>query len=137
MFVDVRLRPRGGGLGTHDVQGYGVADKTRLVRLYPANVSHGQHDVILRSASLKVYDVAEGGGPVFPTQYSGLRVWDSAMVELCLVAESDAPTSMGGAWKVRKGGVDYAVYLVETSDPLATSVRIKTSVGVKAARIKT
>lgn len=136
MFVDVRLKPRGGGLGTHDVQDYGVADKTRLVRLHPANVSHGPHDVILRAASLKIYDIASGG-PAFPTQYSGLRVWDSAMVELCMVAESDAPTGVGGAWKVRKGGVDYAVYLVETSDPLATSVRIKTSAGVKAARIKT
>lgn len=77
--------------------------------------------------------------PGFPTQFAGLRVWDAPgqMVELCLVAEADAPGGMGGVWKIRKGVVNYAVYLVETSDPNATTVRVRTTTGNKAARVKT
>lgn len=80
----------------------------------------------------------ESGGAVFPTQYSGLRAYYGAAVrELCLVAEADAPSGMGGVLKVLKGGVNYAVYLVETSDPNATPIRVRTSTGTKAVRIKT
>lgn len=76
--------------------------------------------------------------PGFPTQYSGLRVYYSAAVrELCLVAEGDAPLGMGGVIKIDKNGTLYAVYLVETTDPLATPVRVQTSTGIKAVRIKT
>lgn len=83
------------------------------------------------------WELLPGG---FPTQYSGLRYWDAGIadrVELCLVAEADAPSGMGGVLKIRKGGVTYAVYLVETSDPSATPVRIKTIAGIKAIRVKT
>lgn len=73
----------------------------------------------------------------FPTQYSGLRYYLGTVKELCLVAEADAPTGMGGVWKIRKGGTTYAVYLVETSDPDASGVRVRTSSGVKSARLKT
>ena len=78
------------------------------------------------------------GGAVFPTQYAGLRAYyNGAVRELCLVAAADANTGMGAAPMLRKGGVTYAVYLVETTDPDATPVRIRTSVGTKAIRIKT
>ena len=74
----------------------------------------------------------------FPVQYSGLRAFFQAAVkELCLVAEADAPAGMGGVLKVNKGGTNYAVYLVETGDANATPVRIQTSTGTKAVRIKT
>mgnify|MGYP000452770038 CR=1 FL=1 len=73
----------------------------------------------------------------FPTQFSGLRYYSGTVKELCLVAEADAPTGMGGVWKIRKGGTTYAVYLVETSDPDASGVRVRTSSGVKSARLKT
>ena len=74
----------------------------------------------------------------FPTQYFGLRTYfHSAVQNLCLVAEADAPTGMGGVIKVDKNGTKYAVYLVETTDPNATPVRVKTSTGTKSVRIKT
>jgi hypothetical protein len=74
----------------------------------------------------------------FPTQFSGLRTFYNALVrELCLVAEVDAAAGMGGVIKVQKGGVKYAVYLVDVSDLNASSVRVKTSTGVKAIRLKT
>lgn len=71
----------------------------------------------------------------FPTQYSGLRFFKGSVQELCLVALADAPA--GNQWRIRKNGTDYAVYLVDTTDPNASHVRIQTSGGVKAARLKT
>jgi hypothetical protein len=44
---------------------------------------------------------------------------------------------MGGVIKIDKGGTLYAVYLVETSDPDATPVRVRTTTGTKAIRRKT
>jgi hypothetical protein len=44
---------------------------------------------------------------------------------------------MGAAPMIRKGGTTYAVYLVETTDPNATPVRLRTSAGTKAIRVKT
>ena len=75
----------------------------------------------------------------FPTQFSGLRVWDAPgqLLELCMVAEADAPSGMGGVWKVNKNGTLYAVYLVETGDSNASPVRVQTSTGTKSARVKT
>lgn len=79
-----------------------------------------------------------GAGSSFPSQYSGLRTYyASSVVELCLVDEADAPSSMGGVLKIDKNGTRYAIYLVETSDPNASSVRINTLGGVKAMRLKT
>lgn len=77
----------------------------------------------------------DAGG--FPTQYSGLRYFSGTVRELSLVALADAPAGMGGQWRVRKSGSDYAVYLVETTDPNASGVRIRTAAGTKAARFKT
>ena len=83
------------------------------------------------------WELLPGGGG-FPTQFSGLRTYyGGAVRELCLVAEADAPTGMGGVIKIDKGGTLYAVYLVETSDPDATPVRVRTTTGTKAVRIKT
>lgn len=74
----------------------------------------------------------------FPTQYFGLKAfYRGAVKDLCLVAVADAPAGMGGVPRVQKGGVTYAVYLVETSDPNASPVRMQTSAGVKAIREKT
>lgn len=81
---------------------------------------------------------AASGGAVFPTQYFGLRAfYRGAVKDLCLVATADAPAGMGGVPRVQKGGVTYAVYLVETTDPNASPVRISTSAGTKAIREKT
>ena len=74
----------------------------------------------------------------FPTQYPGLRTYyNGAVRSLCMVAVGDAPSGMGAVPMVRKGGVTYAVYLVETTDPNATPVRVRTTTGTKAVRIKT
>lgn len=82
--------------------------------------------------------VVRGGGAVFPTQYSGFKVQKTgSVIELCLVAEADAPGSMGGVVKIRKGVTNYALYIVETSDPNASPVRVKTVTGVKSVRLKT
>lgn len=76
--------------------------------------------------------------PAFPTQYLGLRAYFQAAVQdLCLVAEADAPSGMGGVIKVDKNGTLYAVYLVETSDGDASPVRVETTAGTKAIRRKT
>lgn len=77
-------------------------------------------------------------GPAFPTQFFGLRTYYHAAVQdLCLVAAADAATGMGGAPMVDKNGTAYAVYLVETTDPNASPVRLETSAGTKAIRVKT
>lgn len=71
----------------------------------------------------------------FPTQYAGLRFFKSTVQELCLVALADAPA--GAQWRIDKNGTTYAVYLVDTTDPDASHVRVETPSGVKAARLKT
>lgn len=72
------------------------------------------------------------------TQFAGLRCYYNAAInELCLVAEADAPTGMGGVIKIDKNGTLYSVYLVETTDPDASSVRVNTTAGVKSVRLKT
>ena len=114
---------------------------TLVVTLYalsgtPTNILLQQMPVATRSdITVTLYPF---GGAVFPTQYSGLRTYyGGAVRELCLVAAADANTGMGAAPMLRKGGVTYAVYLVETTDPDATPVRIRTDLGTKANRIKT
>jgi hypothetical protein len=75
------------------------------------------------------------GGAVFPTQFAGLRYFLGTVKELCLVALADAPA--GPQWRIDKNGTAYAVYLVDTTDPNASHVRIETGAGVKSARLKT
>lgn len=71
----------------------------------------------------------------FPTQFAGFRYFLGAVKELALVALADAPA--GDQWRIRKNGTDYAVYLVDTTDPNASQIRVQTSEGLKAARLKT
>lgn len=78
------------------------------------------------------------GAPAFPQQFSGLKIQKTgSVIELCLVAEADAPLGMGGVVKLRKNATTYAAYLVETADQNASPVRIRTSTGTKAIRLKT
>lgn len=106
------------------------------VYLYPrAELSN---DIWVRRQRYDRVVMVEGGGPGFPTQYFGLKTfYQGAVKDLCLVAEVDAPGSMGGVLKVNKNGTLYAVYLVETSDPDASPCYIRTSSGTKAIREKT
>ena len=74
----------------------------------------------------------------FPTQYSGARIDGVASThELCLVALADAPTGMGGRLCWPGVSSNYALYLVETSDPNASPLRLRTTTGTKAVRLKT
>lgn len=109
---------------------------TEDVRLYPAAQAWGPYDVRLYP---RVRDaIPSAAAPTFPTQFFGLRAYyQGAVRDLCLVALADAPAGMGAVPRVRKGGTDYAVYLVETSDPNASPIRIRTSAGTKAIRAKT
>lgn len=90
-----------------------------------------QNDGYLRSRRW-AFDAAASA---FPAQFAGLRYFLGTVKELALVALGDAPA--GDQWRIRKGGTDYAVYLVDTTDPNASQIRIQTSEGLKAARLKT
>lgn len=117
--------PASGFIGLLDFVGYSVGKSSAV------NVGFkGLLDFIGYSVGL----AATG----FPTQYAGLRVYyQGAVHDVCLVAVADAPAGMGAVPRIRKGGVTYAVYLVETGDTDATPVRIKTTTGTKAVRRKT
>ena len=106
-----------------------------LLRLRPKDQGRGTYDVQLFPAAYFDRPSAAGGGPVFPTQYAGLRYFSGTVKELCLVDLADAPA--GQQWRVMKNGTTYAVYLVDVADPNASGVRLNTSSGVKAARLKT
>lgn len=87
---------------------------------------------------LGLIGVPEAARDLFPTQYDGLKVYSQNGTEsLCLVAEADAPSGMGGVLKFRKNSTTYAIYLVATSDPNASPVRVRTTTGIKAIRLKT
>ena len=135
-------------MATQDVRLYSTGlDGANDVRLYQVarNDDAPRNDVWLYSTGqdgandvrLYPYEYVAGGAP-FPTQYAGLRIWHSgAMMELCLVATADAPAGMGGQLRIRKGGATYAIYLVETSDPNASPLPLRTSAGTKSVRLKT
>jgi len=113
-----------------DVALYGEGGFRFDCRLY----AQGGPDVVLRP--FQYINGVLVGGVVFPTQYSGLRVRGvSATLDLCLVDTADAPS--GDTPRIQKGGVTYALYLVDTTDPLASPVRIGTGAGTKAVRLKT
>lgn len=137
-MIDLIARAPDGASGPSDVEA-GNSYRTALaVFAFAASLAWGAQDVFARPTP-NVAPVASGSPPpVFPTQYAGLRTYyNGAVRELCLVAAADANTGMGAAPMIRKGGVTYAVYLVETTDPDATPVRIRTDLGTKAVRIKT
>jgi hypothetical protein len=137
---DVYLHARDAGRGAHDVQ-LRARYQTRdvLLRARPRGAGWGAHDVQLYAQKYPDYPAqGGGGGPAFPTQFFGLKAYyQSAVQDLCLVAEADAPSGMGGVVKVVKGGTNYVVYLVETGDANASPIRIRTSTGTKSIRKKT
>lgn len=107
-------------------------DRSRSIDVYLAAGAPNPADVYLRQEG-RPQIVA--GGAAFPTQYAGLRFYKGTVQELCLVALADAPA--GNQIRIRKGGTDYAAYLVDTSDTNASAVRVRTSAGTKAIRLKT
>lgn len=136
MLIYVIVRPRDASQGTYDAQGYGVNQRTIIARVRPAGNCWGIYDVQVHPRRRDETPTAAPGG--FPTQYSGFRVQKTgSTIELCMVAEADAPSGMGGVIKIRKGGVTYALYLVETGDANASPVRVRTTTGTKAVRLKT
>lgn len=95
----------------------------------------GWHDLTMPDLFEPFSCDGEGTSISFPTQYAGLRFFKGTVQELCLVALADAPA--GAQWRIDKNGTQYAVYLVDTTDPDASHIRIETPAGVKAARLKT
>lgn len=113
------------------VAGIGLGIALQAFVGHPTNT-----DIVSRPAVY--YQSAAVGAPAFPAQYEGLRIWYSADAhDLCLVDIADAPSGMGGVPRIRKNGVTYAIYLVDTTDGNASPVRIKTSAGVKSVRLRT
>jgi hypothetical protein len=106
-------------------------DRSRSIDVYLFPGSG--NDVYLRGEGRPLITAAPSVS--FPTQYAGLRFFKGTVQELCLVALADAPA--GNQIRIRKGGTDYALYLVDTTDPNASAVRVKTTAGTKAARLKT
>jgi hypothetical protein len=90
-------------------------------------------------AAVLVAYYEDPSAPSFPTQYDGLLYESSANVwtSLCLVAEADAATGMGGAPLFERGGSWYAAYLVDSTDPDASPILVETSLGWKHIRLKT
>lgn len=74
-------------------------------------------------------------GATFPTQYPGLRFFTGTVEELCLVALADAPP--GDVLAIPTSTGIRAIYLVDPSDPNASSIFLNTNDGPKAARLKT
>jgi hypothetical protein len=72
--------------------------------------------------------------PAFPTQFDFLRFQDGTEKQLCVVAEGDA--NVGEGIRIHHGGVTYAVYIVDTSDTYASSIRFETAAGIRAVRLK-
>ena len=133
-MLSIVLRPR--STIDADVALYPGQVETADVRLFAASSAWGPYDVRLRPR-LPDAPLAPTVS-TFPTQFSGLRAYYGGSVrDLCLVALADAPSGMGGVPRIRKGGTDYAVYLVETSDINASAIRVRTSAGTKAIRVKT
>lgn len=134
---DVILRARDSSRGQHDVQSFAPARFANDIRLYARDGSLGVHDVQLRANGPSIVS-SDASPPAFPTQYSGFRIRKtSSTIDLCMVATADAPSGMGGQLRIRRPAGTFAVYLVETSDPNASPVRIRTSAGTKAIRLKT
>lgn len=133
-MIDIQLRP--GHVTSADVYNSTPGDFPFGLGLYVGHTTGA--DVVNRPHPYYSPPSGVVPPPPFPTQYAGLRVYHgAAALELCLVSTADGASGMGGIPHIRKAGVTYAIYLVETSDPLATPVRIRTSLGTKAVRVKT
>lgn len=81
--------------------------------------------------------LVESAPPAFPTQYAGFRIeTTTTVIDLCLVAIADTPTGFG-QWRFQTSADTKGVYLVDTTDPNASGLRVQTAAGVKAMRKKT
>lgn len=81
------------------------------------------------------WELLPSGGPSV-TQYAGFRFYDgSSVVSLSLVDPADAPA--GPQLRIRKSGTNYAIWLVDTTDPNASPIRFRLASGTKAARLLT
>ena len=69
------------------------------------------------------FECPDAGGPSY---YHGLKVQGEGELALCDVGSHPL--------RIRKGGTTYGIELVETNDPNASRVRIKTPAGIKAIR---
>lgn len=128
--LTLRLQPLAAPATTLVLRALSVAAVVSTV-LYLTPVASPATTLVLRPVG-----VSPASTPVFPTQYSGLMVRGaSATLDLCLVTTVDAPS--GDMPRIQEGGVTYALYLVDTTDPLASPVRIGTEAGTKAIRLKT
>ncbi len=136
-MIDIVARAPDGASGAHDVEAATGFRTLLAVYAFAVSAAYGAADVVARPDRVAPVVDAMAVAP-FPTQYAGLRIfYGGAVRELCVVAVADAPSGMGGVPRVRKGGTTYAVYLVETTDPLATPLRVATTAGTKAVRVKT
>ncbi len=105
------------------------------MQILPLLLTGGSPPIVAQARGIPFFLFRTGAfASSFPTQFASLRVYDGGVVELSLVALADAPSGMGGQLRISKGGTTYAVYLVETSDPDASNVRIQTTTGIKAIR---
>lgn len=129
MSINVYLWP---GSGT-DV--YLRPTRSNLIDVYLFAGAPSPTDVYLRREGRPLDYIAPPPPPSFPTQYAGLRFFKGTVRELCLVAVSDAPA--GDRLTINKNGTLYAVYLVDTTDPNASPIRVHTNDGTKAIRLKT
>lgn len=128
----ITLRQGHGTPNTVVMRSLPVADAPAgtTIRLYEGHAT--PNTIILRDPTV----TDSPGG--FPTQYGFLKVQTTGgTVILCAVATADAPAGMGGQLRIYKGGTTYALYLVETTDPNASPLRIRTTTGTKAIRLKT
>lgn len=123
--TDAYLRPVGKLL----IQGYlyaGPLDNPLSYDGYLRRLRYISDDIVI---------IAPAPPPATGAQ--GLRVRKgSGTLELQLVVVADATPGMGGQWRFRRAdGITYVVQLVETTDPNASPLRLKTATGVKAARL--
>ncbi len=80
--------------------------------------------ILYAGRAISLYGYGDIEAP--PAYYHGLKVQGVGELALCDVGSHPL--------RVRKGGTTYGVELVETGDPNASKIRIKTSVGIKAIR---
>ena len=91
------------------------------VQLTYDKVSKGN---VMHAAKVEIRVTYEPSGP--PSYYHGLNVQGEGELALCDVGNHPL--------RIRKGGTTYGIELVETNDPNASRVRMKTPAGIKAIR---
>lgn len=126
----IKLYPGHGTPKTVVMRDMPVPNASAVTKIYLRSFHGTAKTIILGDPTIA--PPVEGG---FPTQYPGLRFFHGSTQSLCLVATADAPA--GDRLTIRKGGTDYALYLVDTTDPDASTIRIQTAEGIRAIRLLT